>query len=263
MNSNSYAILGATGGLGSALARRLARAGHRLVLGARRADALAALGEEIGARTIQVDGSDFDGVDEFLEHADDGTLAGVANCAGSLLLKPAHKTSHAEYVETLTANLTTAFATVRAAGRAFASRGGSVVLVSSAAASVGLQNHEAIATAKAGVAGLVRSAAATYAGQGIRVNAVAPGLMETPLTAPLMRSTASRDASLALHPAGRAGDPAEVADLMAWLLAEESSWVTGQVWGIDGGLAELKLRPVTRLAARATRVSGKTENQPT
>jgi 3-oxoacyl-[acyl-carrier protein] reductase len=115
-----------------------------------------------------------------------------------------------------------------------------VVLVSSAAARLGLANHEAIAAAKAGVHGLVLSAAASYAGRGIRVNAVAPGLVRTPLTAGLTENDASLKAATALHALGRIGEPDDVASAIEWLL--EQTWVTGQVLGVDGGLATVRSR---------------------
>lgn len=117
------------------------------------------------------------------------------------------------------------------------------MLMASAAAEIGLANHEAIAAAKAGVIGLVRSAAATYAAQGIRVNAVAPGLIETPMSARITSNEAARNASIAMHPLGRLGRPEDVAEPICWLLGPTSSWVTGQVIGVDGGLARLKTRP--------------------
>lgn len=129
-----------------------------------------------------------------------GRLDGVANCVGSLLLKPAHLTSAAEWHATLATNLGSAFATVRAAARAMMKTGGSIVLVSSVAARLGLANHEAIAAAKAGVGGLVISAAAAYAARGIRVNAVAPGMVRTPLTARLTQSEAALKRSMVWLP---------------------------------------------------------------
>ena len=122
------------------------------------------------------------------------------------------------------------------------SGGGSVVLVSSAAARVGLANHEAIAAAKAGIIGLTLSAAATYARQGIRFNAVAPGLVRTPLTKGLVASELAEKASIGMHPLGRLGEPEEVAGAILWLLDPAQSWITGQVLGVDGGLANVKGR---------------------
>ncbi len=121
--------------------------------------------------------------------------------------------------------------------------GGSVVLVSSAAARIGLANHEAIAAAKAGLEGLARSAAATYARQRIRFNVVAPGLVRTPLTQGLVASELAEKASLAMHPLGRLGEPGDVARAIAWLLDPAQSWITAQVLGVDGGLADVKARP--------------------
>ncbi|MDX1502647.1 MAG: SDR family oxidoreductase [Thermoanaerobaculia bacterium] len=235
-----YAVLAGAGGVGGALCRRLAASGHTVIVGGRRAEPVHALADEIGGVPFEVDGRDFDRVEEMLDRAgDEGRLAGVANCAGSLLLKPAHLTTRQELEETVGANLETAFAVVRAAGRKMRS-GGSVVLVSSAAASIGLPNHEAIAAAKGAVAGLTRAAAATYASRGLRVNAVAPGLVETPMTERIVRNERALESSKSLHALGRVGTADEVAAAIAWLLDGESAWITGQVWGVDGGLATLR-----------------------
>jgi len=237
-------ILGGAGGIGSALARIVAAAGGRVFLAGRDSVKLEALGGELAMPTATVEATDLDAIDACADRAAEalGGLTGIANCVGSLLLKPAHLTSSAEWHATLAHNLTSGFGCVRAAGRLLKTDGGSVVLVSSAAARIGLANHEAIAAAKAGLEGLVRSAAATYARQRIRFNAVAPGLVRTPLTRGLVSTELAEKASLAMHPLGRIGEPADVARAIAFLLDPAQDWITGQVLGVDGGLADLKPR---------------------
>jgi len=236
------AILGAYGGIGSALAHQLIAKGQTVVLGGRDQQKLASLAAELDSSGIQVDGRDFDQVDQFLSGAaEKGQLTGVVNCAGSVLLKPAHLTTRAEFDDVIETNLTTAFAVVRAGARQLRKQGGSIVLMSSAAAAVGLANHEAIGAAKAGVAGLAISAAASYASRNIRVNAVAPGLVDSGATRRIVENEKALEASLRLHPLGRIGRPEDVARLIAWLLDPENDWMTGQVIQLDGGLASLKV----------------------
>lgn len=241
LSRSVVAVLGAAGGIGSALSRALKAEGYALLLGGRDGEPVTRLAQETGGLPFEVDGRDFEQVDSFLSQASAlGTLTGVVNCAGSILLKPAHLTSRQEFDETIATNLTTAFAVVRAAARALPPEGGSIVLLASAVASIGLPNHEAIAAAKGGVAGLARSAAATYARRNIRVNAVAPGLIATPATERITSSDKALQASMRLHPLGRPGQPEEVASLILQLLKPQGAWITGQVWGLDGGLAALK-----------------------
>jgi NAD(P)-dependent dehydrogenase (short-subunit alcohol dehydrogenase family) len=236
-------IFGAYGGIGSALARRLHAAGVPLVLSGRDESRLNDLAVELGALALAADASDFAAVDHVVARAVDhtGALRGVVNCAGSLLLKPAHMTKPEEFRATIDASLTSAFAILRASARPMTrSGGGSIVFVSTAAASHGLPNHEAIAAAKGGVDALVRSAAATYGKGGIRVNAVAPGLVETPLTARITGSETARAASESMHVLGRLGTPEDVAGAIQWILSDEAAWVTGQVLGVDGGLGSVR-----------------------
>jgi NAD(P)-dependent dehydrogenase (short-subunit alcohol dehydrogenase family) len=169
-----------------------------------------------------------------------GPIRGLVNLAGSIILKPAHLTTDEELRACLDTNLVSAFNVVRAAGRRLANNA-SVVLMSSSAAQIGLANHEAIAAAKAGVEGLVRSAAATYAAKGIRFNAIAPGLVKTPLSEKITSSSAAEAFSRSLHPLGRLGEAADIASAIGFLLSDEASWITGQVLGVDGGLGRIKL----------------------
>lgn len=239
-----YLVFGATGGIGSELCRRLAARNARVMLAARDADRLGRLARELDAVAHPLEATRFEEVEACVKKAVQqfGRLDGTANCIGSIIIKPAHTISESEWLSTVATNLTTAFAVLKAAAKAMMTTGGSIVLVSSCAARVGLTNHEAIAAAKAGVIGLALSAAATYAPRGIRVNCVAPGLVRTPLTARLTGNEASLKASTAMHALGRIGEPADVAAALEWLLSPEQSWVTGQVLGIDGGLSTVRPR---------------------
>ena len=248
MTSPVHLILGATGGVGSTLARQLAASGARLVLAARNADALTSLASELGATSVVVDATIPADIDRAVETTVQtlGRIDGAANCVGSLLLKPAHLTRPEEFEAVLSVNLTSAFSLVRAATRAMMSNaeptGGSIVLVASAAARIGLANHEAIAAAKGGIMSLTLSAAASYAAKQVRVNCVAPGLVRTPLTARITGSAAGEQSSLAMHALGRLGEPGDVARAIAFLLDPQNSWITGQTLGVDGGLGTLRSR---------------------
>ena len=240
-DSGAFVILGATGGIGSSIARSLAADGAHLVLAARGSDRLSALAQELSAESETVEASDFAAVEALLQGAAarHGRVAGVVNAVGSILLKPAHLTSEAELAETIRLNLQTAFAVVRAAGKVMTD-GGSVLLFASSASEVGLPNHEAIAAAKAAVGGLTRSAAATYAPRGLRVNALAPGLVDTPLASRITGNPKSREVSVAMHPIGRIGVAEDIAPAARWLLDPASGWVTGQVIALDGGMSRVR-----------------------
>ncbi|MBT8199635.1 MAG: SDR family oxidoreductase [Acidimicrobiia bacterium] len=244
MDNNVFVILGAGGGIGSAVARRLAQHGAKLLVAGRSADSLGELATQVGGIAVPLDARNPAEVAEAVKRAESefGGIDGIVNCVGSLLLKPAHVTTDEEWNDTIATNLTSAFAAVRAGARSMRKQGGSIVLVSSAAAQTGLANHEAIAAAKAGVIGLTRSAAATYAPHNIRVNAVAPGLVRTPLTARLTANETAEQASVAMHALGRLGSPDDVASAILFLLDSANSWVTGQILGVDGGLGSIRPR---------------------
>jgi len=241
--SQSYVVFGAAGGIGAELSHRLVAAGNRLLLCGRSEGPLVELGNELAQPTAVLDAKDWLATEAAIDQAVSlfGSINGAVNLAGSLLLKPAHLTTAEEWRDTVDQNLTTAFGLVKYAAPAMRkSGGGSIVLMSSGAAAIGLPNHEAIAAVKAGIEGLVRSAAATYAAANVRINAVAPGLTQTPLTRRVWENEKGAEASRAMHPLGRLGTAADIASAIAWLLDPAQTWITAQTIAVDGGLSTLK-----------------------
>lgn len=236
-------VTGATGGLGQAVARELRAGGWELALVSREQDRLQSLyGNE--ASCIQADVSTHAGAQAAITACRQqlGVPTALAHCAGSTLIAALHRTAETQYRACLAANLDSAFFTLGAFVEALreARQPGAAVLVSSVVARIGVANHEAIAVAKAGVESLVRSAAATYAPSRIRINGVAPGIMDTPATAKIIGNEVSRGGAAKQYPLPGIGDPADLARLMAWLLSDQARWVTGQVWAMDGGFSSVR-----------------------
>jgi 3-oxoacyl-[acyl-carrier protein] reductase len=237
----NYLIISASSDIGFLTAKNLKEQGKDIFITARNSQNLEQLKSELKCDGAVLDAADFGAVDNVFAAATQslGSIDGVANFSGSVILKPAHLTSFEEYLATINANLTTAFAVVRSAGK-YMKNGGAVVLLSSAAAMQGIANHEAIAAAKGGVIALAKSAAATYAGQNLRFNVVAPGLTATKLTAKITGNETALKFSTAMHALGRVGKAEDVAQMVEFLLSDKATFITGQVIGVDGGLSNLQ-----------------------
>jgi NAD(P)-dependent dehydrogenase (short-subunit alcohol dehydrogenase family) len=236
-------VTGAAGGLGQALAGKLSVAGWKLIVTSRDGERLT---QAYGNSHLQIvaDCSTVAGVRHIFDVAKANQLApdALAHCVGNIRLGAMHRMSESDFMDCLNANLISAFHTLAAFVGSLRERNapGAVVLVSSAAARIGTPNHEAIAAAKAGVEGLVRGAAATYAPAAIRINAVAPGLMDTPAAGRILASAPSREAAARQYPLPGIGSPDELAELMVWLLSDHAARVTGQVWSMDGGFSSIR-----------------------
>ncbi len=228
-------VFGGVGGIGEALSRHLTNDGHRVFLTSRSSKRATTLANEIGAHALVADANKPETLSTAVAQAsEDGVLHGLAYCIGSIVLKPLRAVTAVDMAESFHLNTVGAALAVQAAATPLKQGNGSVVLFSSVAAQKGFPHHVAIAPAKAAIDGLTVSLAAELAPH-VRVNAIAPSLTDTPLAANMLKNTKMAEALAAQHPLGRLGTPDDHAALAALLLAGTSGWITGQIFGVDGG----------------------------
>ena len=233
-------IAGASGGVGRALASQLHAQGYRVAAVGRDAGRLAdvAATVRIAADTTTPDGAAL--AIAVCQEALGATPTLLAHCVGSTFIAPLHRTRLDAYRELMRVNLDGALFMLQAWIVALQGASGAAVFTSSVVARIGVANHEAIAAAKGGVEALVRSAAATYAAQGLRINAVAPGMTETPMTAGMLKLPAMREGAARQYPLGGVQTADQVASVMAWLLGDGAARITGQVIAVDGGFTTVR-----------------------
>lgn len=246
MANKRIIIGGITGGIGSALARNLSSQGYQVTGYARDKERLNALNDKLGIGAVACDATDPEALGGCLKELTEqlGSVDAYVHAVGSIFLKPAHMTSPDDWLNTLHLNLSSAFYALGAAAKIMQKQSsGTCLFFSTAAAQTGIANHEAIAAAKGGIEAMVRSAAATYSSKGLRINAIAPSLTDTPLAQPLVGSEQARKISERMHPLNSIGDADEVASLAAWLISDQARFVTGQTYVIDGGISTIVPKP--------------------
>jgi len=168
-------------------------------------------------------------------------LHGLVYSVGSITLKPFNRLTVDDFFNDYQLNVLGAVRMIQQAIKPIKNAAGSsIVLISSVAAKTGMPYHASIAAAKGAVEGMALSLAAELSAQQVRVNVVAPSLTDTPLAQNLLSSPEKREASAKRHPLGKIGRPEDISQLIAFLLSDDSSWMTGQVIGVDGGLGKLK-----------------------
>ncbi|NCC72849.1 MAG: SDR family oxidoreductase [Sphingobacteriia bacterium] len=168
-------------------------------------------------------------------------IDGLVYCPGTINLKPFRRLTEEDFLNDYKINVTGAVKVIQKFYPALRkSNHASIVLFSSVAAKTGMNFHSSIAAAKGAVEGLVRSLAAEFS-PAIRVNAIAPSLTNTPLAATLLSSDAKQKSSAEMHPLKRYGQPGDQADAALFLLSPASSWITGQILAVDGGLSSVRV----------------------
>ncbi|RKN14903.1 SDR family oxidoreductase [Micromonospora musae] len=239
-------VTGGTRGIGLATARALTDAGATVVITGRDAANAATVAKEFGGYGLGLDVADFDAVGTAVKRVttEHGGLDILVANAGIMENGLLGMLRGEDVRRTLDVNVSGAVAAVQAAGRAMARRrkasdgserrGGSIVLLASVVGIYGAAGQSVYAASKAAVAALARSAARELGGRGVRVNAVAPGVIRTDLTAGLPAEVLDKQAGAAAL--GRLGDADEVADVIRFLAGDGARYVTGQVLGVDGGL---------------------------
>jgi NAD(P)-dependent dehydrogenase (short-subunit alcohol dehydrogenase family) len=239
-------VTGAGSGIGRSVAERFAREGARVVFSDRDlAAAESAAAEHATAIAIEMDISDEASVEAaFARLAQQGSTPDVvvANAGVQLFGHDARiaDLSLEVWQRTVDINLTGTFLTVKHAVRAMLGRGGSIILTGSPTGLNGEgQDFTAYSTTKAGIHGLGRTVAAAYAGEGIRVNTVVPGYTETPLVTAISGDEAARAAIVSRIPIGRPGRAEDVEGIMVYLASDESSYATGALFRVDGGMTTL------------------------
>ena len=236
--SDKYLVFGATGAIGSSLAAQLKESSHDVHLIARNEDEVKAISEELGCSYSVADVLEENFVDKVKADTSDFDVKGVAYCVGSIDLKPLKRVTENDLNTCMKLNLYSAIEVIKGFQEDLKKNSGSIVLFSSVAAQKGFTNHTIIATAKAAIEGLTVTLAAEFA-PNIRVNCVAPSLTNSKIAQSMLKNPIVAEALAKAHPLKRVGEGKDSAALAKFLLTEESSWVTGQIIGVDGGRSRL------------------------
>jgi NAD(P)-dependent dehydrogenase (short-subunit alcohol dehydrogenase family) len=230
--NKTFLIIGGTSGIGAELVRQLEAENASVITASRQATA-----NHTGLHVVWDATDAASNLSALLPEK----LDGLVYCPGSINLRPFARISDAEFLNDFEINVMGAIRAIRQSINALKKSGNaSVVLYSTVAASQGMNFHASVATSKRALEGLSLSLAAEYANSNIRFNVIAPSLTYTPLAAALLSSPEKIEASNKRHPLGRIGQPNDIAGATLFLLSEASSWMTGQVLAVDGGLSRIK-----------------------
>ena len=236
--SNKHLIFGATGAIGLSLAQQLKKSGQDAHLVARNEDELKSISENLGFTFTVADVLEDGFIDKIKSDTSEFNINGLAYCIGSIDLKPLKRVTESDLHQCMKLNLYSAIEAIKGFQDDLKKNHGSIVLFSSVAAQKGFTNHTIIASAKAAVEGLTVALAAEFA-PNIRVNCIAPSLTKSKIAQPMLKNPIVAEALAKAHPLKRVGEGKDSASIAKFLLSDESSWVTGQIIGVDGGRSRL------------------------
>ena len=230
--SEKYLVVGATGSIGSNLAEQLAASDKEIHLVGRNENQTQSLAEKLNCNYTIANVLE----DNFVEKikSDIQDIKGIAYCVGSIDLKPLRMVNEDDFNKCMKLNLYSAVNLIKGFQETLKNNKGSIVLFSTVAAQRGFTNHSIIASTKAAVEGLTVSLAAEFA-PNIRVNCIAPSLTKSKMAKDVIKNSKIEESIAKLHPLKRIGEGIDTANLAHFLLSKNSSWITGQIIGVDGG----------------------------
>ena len=234
--SKKFLIFGATGAIGSELARQLYKEKKDCHLVGRNENEIKEISSFCNYTYSICNVLNLNFIDQLIKDLSSTEILGIAYCVGSIDLKPLKLTQSKDFLSTYMLNVVSVTEIIKAFQDNLKKNNGSIVLFSTVAARKGFVNHSIISSAKAAIEGLTVSLAAELA-PNIRVNCIAPSLTKSKMVKNIIKNSKTEESIAKLHPLKRIGQGSDAANLANFLLSENSTWITGQIIGVDGGRA--------------------------
>ena len=229
----NYLIIGGSSGIGLQLVKQLSESGHQVFATFNKTQ------PQTNTQGIRYEHLDVLGENVSLNSLPD-QLHGFVYCPGSINLRPFERIKVSDFESDYQLQVIGAIRTLQMVmPKLKAAESASIVLFSTVAVQTGLPFHSQVAASKGALEGLTKALAAEYAPK-IRVNCIAPSLTNTPLAASLLNTDQKIEANSTRHPLKRIGMPEDIANMAAFLLSSQSSWITGQILHVDGGMSSVR-----------------------
>jgi len=236
--SGKYLIFGATGSIGSNLAKLMVSRNQDVRLLGRDENGLKSLSSELDCKYSVVDVLNEQSIKNLKNEFEGQDISGIAYCVGSIDLKPIRAVKKEDFIKCFDLNFFPIVETIKNFQDNLKKNKGSIVMFSTVAVQRGFTNHSIIASVKGAIEGLTVSLAAEFA-PNIRVNCIAPSLTKSKIAEPILKNKLIAEGVAKAHPMKRVGEGKDAAAMAQFLLSDDSSWITGQIIGVDGGRSKL------------------------